>query len=369
MFNSIKYSIFRAVRDKEYMFSSLVIALLMGTIAFTMTGSMLEELEEGTLEIPVAVVEVEGSEQSAFIQILEATSMFELKFVDMETATYKLEINEVDGIFEVGYMPRLLVTRSHFRQRLLQTVADSYLINSNVLEAVASENPEYLEAAIMNIIEPNAVTSEMAIADEMVDWVQSLMILMITMTAFGGTFLGFERGIMVNNDGAIASRRITASFGKVKILIADLMGAAFVGVALSFAVWAYYVLVLGVDLEMNVGLAAVAFFLTALLGVIFGAFFALIAPGKRKTREQILNGAYMGLAMTGGFATGMRGIPLLDLINQVNPMVLLSDSLMALNMGNYTRYFGFMITLIIAAVVFLVLTLITLRRNRHVDAK
>jgi len=364
----MKYSIIRALRDKEFMFSSIVIAILMGTVMNFMTGMPLEELEEGTLEIPVAVVEIAGSQQSMFIEILEATGMFELQFVDMEEALYQLEEDTVDGIFEVGYEPRLLVTRSHFHQLLMQTIADDYVMGGNVLAAIANENPQYLEAAILSLLEPESVMSEMALADEMTDLMQTQTIIFIAMIAISGMFVGFERGIMTNNDGATASRRIMSSFGKMKLLFADLVGVALLVVVMTFGVWGYYAFVLGVTLEMNIAFAAFAFFLTALFGVSFGSFFALIAPGKRKTREQILTAAYMVMMMAAFVGAQLRN-DIIELLNSVNPMAILLDSLLALNMGNYTRYFGFMITIAIATVLFLALTIIATRRDRDVDAR
>ena len=368
MLNSMKYSIIRALRDKEFMLSTILVAVLMGTVLYFMTGSMLDELNEGTLEIPVAIVEVAGSEHSLFVEMLEAIEIFELEFVDMEEALYKLEVNDVAGIFEVGYEPRLLVMTSNFRQVLLQSVADEYLVNGSIFANIASENPEYLEAAIMSMMGLESVMSEMEIADEMIDAMQQSTILFITMTAMAGIYVGFERAIMTNNDGATASRRITSSFGKVKMLIADLVGVAFLVVVMTFGIWAYFSLILGINLEMNAWLSALAFFLTALFSVSFGAFVGLVAPGKRKTREQVVSSAYVGMMMLAFFGAQVR-IDAVELINRFNPMSVLVDSLMALNMGSYARYFGFMGVIAIATIIFLTLTIIALRRNRHVDAR
>jgi len=358
----------RALRDKEFMFGAIIMTLLMGTVFYFMTGTMLEELVDGTIEIPVAVVEISGSEQGMFTEILEMAGIFELEFVDMEEALYQLEIGAIDGIFEVSYTPRLLVTGSGFTQLVLQTVADEYVVNGHMLATIANENPAYLETAIMSLMSQRSVMTEMAIADEMPDMMQIIAILFIGMTAISGTFLGFERAIMTNNDGTTGSRRIISSFGKMRLLVADLLGATLLVVGVTFGVWAYYSFVLGVDLEMNAGLASLAFFLTALFSISFGAFFGLIAPGKRKTREQILTGAYMVMMMSGFMGAQVR-TDALELINSVNPIALFLDSLSALNMGNYTRYFGFIIIIAIATAIFLVLTIIALRRNRHVDAR
>ena len=368
MFNSMKYSIIRALRDKEFMFSTILIAILMGTVMYFMTGTMLDELNEGTLEIPVAIVEVAGREQSSFIDVLETSQMFNLEFVDREEALYKLEINDVAGIFEVGYEPRLLVLTSNFRQVILQAFADEYIINGDILANIASENPQYLEATIMSMMERVSVMNEMAIADEMIDMMQLSAILFITMTAVSGIFVGFERGIMTNNDGATASRRIMTSFGKVKILVADLVGVAFLVVVMTFGVWAYFAFILGVNLDLNVGLASLAFFLASLFSVSLGAFVGLVAPGKRKMREQLLSGAYMGMIMLAFFGSQLR-IDSVELINQFNPMSILADTLMALNMGNYVRYFGFIGTIAASTIIFLILAIISLRRNRHVDTR
>ena len=368
MLNGIKYSMIRALRDKEFMFSSILVAVLMGTVMYFMTGSMMDEVNEGTLEINVAVVEIAGSEQSMFIDILQSIDMFELDFVNREEALYLLETGDVDGIFEVGSRPHLLVTESFFRQLILQTVADEYVMNGEIFTTIGNENPQYLEAAMMSMVDQRAIMAEMEIAEHVIDMMQMFMIMFVTTGALSGIFVGFERAIMVNNDGKTASRRLVSSFGKINLLVADLLGAAFVIVLIAFAIWGYFTLVLGVALEVNLALAAVSFFLTGLFGLTFGAFFGLVAPGKRKAREQILNGAYMGMIMIGFFGAQMP-VPMIQRINDFNPLMLLVDAIMALNLGSYDRYIGFMVTIGILTVVMFVATIIALRRNRHVDAK
>lgn len=367
MLNSMKYSMIRALRDKEFMLT-IIFIVLMGTVMYSMTETMLEELEGGTLEIPIAVVEISGSEHRAFIEILETAGIFELNFVDMEEALHMLEDHDVDGVFEIGSNLSLLVTHDGFSQLLLQTVADEYIMGSHVVTTIATKNPEDLESAIISMMNQDSVIRNMEIGDLVVDMMQMSTILFITMTAVSGMFVGFERAIMTNTDGKVASRRITSSFGKMNILITDLVGVALLVVVITFGIWAYFSFVLGVNLEMNVALAALGFILTALFGVSFGAFFGLVAPGKRKTRDQILSVAYMFMVMVSFFGPLVQ-VEAIALINSVNPMSVLLDSLMALNMGNYVRYLSFIGTIAIVSVIFLGLTLIAVRRNRHVDAR
>ena len=368
MLNSMKYSMIMALRNKEFMFSSIIMAVMMGTIMHFMTGTIMEEIEEGTFEIEVAVVEIAGSENSFFLEILEAIDMLDVQFLDMEEALYQLEINEVAGIIEVGSQPRLLVVNNGFSQFVLQAIVDEYVMNSNVFVNIENENPQYLQAAMMSMIDREAVVIEMERTENITDMMQMFAIMFVTTGALSGIFVGFERAILINNDGEIGSRRLVSSFGKMKLLIMDLIGVALIVVLISFIIWAFYTMVLGVTLEINLALAGLSFFLTALFGVAFGAFFGLVAPGKRKTREQILNGVFMAIIMLGFFQANLR-TPLIEAINEFNPMMLLLDALMALNIGSYARYTGFMVTLAVSTVVLLAITLIAVRRNRDVDAK
>jgi len=95
MFNSMKYSMIMALRNKEFMFSSILIAILMGTVMYFMTGSIMDEVAEGTFEIPIAVVEIAGHEHDLFIEILDEVEMFEVEFLDMDEALYQLEAGEI----------------------------------------------------------------------------------------------------------------------------------------------------------------------------------------------------------------------------------------------------------------------------------
>ena len=368
MLNSMKYSMIMALRNKEFMFSSILVAVLMGTVMFFMTGTILDEVAEGTFEIPVAVVEIPGHEHGIFIEIIEEIEMFDLEFLDSEEALYQLETGEIEGIFEVGDEPRLLVTMANFSQLVLQTVVDEYVMGSDIIMNIASANPQYLEAAIMSMTDRESVMVEMEKAENITDMMQMFAIMFVTSGAFSGVFVGFERAVLMNNDGAIGSRRLVSSFGKMRLLVMDLVGVSLVVVLISFIIWAYYTIILNVALEINLALAGISFFLTALFSVAFGAFFGLVAPGKRKTREQILNGVFMIFIMLAFFGVNVR-TPLIQTLNAYNPITLLLDALMALNIGSYTRYVGFMVILAVSAVGLLAATLIVLRRNRNVDAK
>ena len=369
MLNSIKYSAIMVLRDKEFMFSAVMLAILMGTVNFFMTNTMLDDLMEGNLEIPVAIVEVAESEESVFVDILEATGMFELIFHEtVDDVMYQLEDHSVAGIFEVTEVPRLIVSNNGMSQLLMQAVADEYMVGHEVLTRIATENPEYLEAAVRQLMAPNSMLSEMEVADRQIDMTQFMTIMMLTIPAMSGMFAGMNYAMLTNNDGEKASRRIISSFGKLKLLIADLIGSVLVVVGCTGIVWAWFAFVLDANIGINVLLALGTFTLLALFSISFGAVFGLLAPGGRKAREQILTGAYMGMFML-MFMEPQINNDVISLINEVNPMAATLNALMALNMGSYGRYIGFMTVLAGGSIAFLVLASLAVRRNRHVDVR
>jgi hypothetical protein len=278
--------------------------------------------------------------------------------------------HRVHGIFEItDSEPRLLVTENAmFSARVLSSIIDEYVKNNQIITNIAINNPQYLESALLDMGNQGAVTTQMALMDHVIDIMQMFMIMFVTTSALAGVFVGFQRAIEVNNDQHLGSRRLVSSFGKMKLLMTDLLGVTIVSVGIAFATWAYFAVVLGVELEVNLWLAGVSFFLTAFFGVALGAFFGLVAPGTKKVREQILNGAYMGMVMLGFFGSGAR-IPWVIALNDFNPLMILVDAIMALNIGSYDRFIGFMIALGVSAVVMLIATIFALRRTRHVDAK
>ena len=370
MLSTMKYSMLRALRDKELIFSSLLMAVLMGTVMHFMADGFMAQVNDGTFEVLAAVVVTDENHPSTFVDILEELDMFVLDFVDMDEALYLLEQNEINGIFEIGSAPkpRMIVPASFFSQRVMQMVLDEYIMNNRIFTEIAMNNPQYLESAVMSLIDRDPILAEMAISENVIDIMQMFMIMFVTTGALSGVFVGFERAILLNNDDKIGSRRLVSSFGKMKLMLADLLGSAVVVVLIAAATWAYFALVLGVEMEVNLALAGLSFFVTGMFGLTFGAFFGFVAPGKRKMREQILNGAYMGMVVLGFFGAQINS-PMINNINNFNPLMLLVDAIMALNIGSYERYVGFMITLSVATVLMLIVTIISLRRNRHVDAK
>jgi len=343
----------------------------MGTMFFFMTDTMLNELIDGTITLEIGVVQVAGEyEHATFLDILDAAGeLFDIQMMEMDEALNALENGEIYGIFEIGNALNLLVTSDGFRQILMQQFADSYLQHQEILMTILAENPAYFENAVMRMIEQTPITSEMEMANEMPDMMQNIAITMIAITSAIPFFQGFDRALKVNNDGKIGSRRIISSFGKMNMLVGDLIGVAVLQVILTMIAWAYFAFILGINIEASIPLAALAFFVASVFSVAFGAFFGLVAPGKEKTREQILNAVVMIGAMTAGMSSTIRGIAVMDAINAVNPMVLIADAVLALTLDNMPRYIGFVSTMAGATVLLLAITFITLRRNRHVDLK
>ena len=368
MINSIKYSMIRALRDKEFIFSSLLVSIAMGTIMYFATGTMMDEINDGSFEIQIAVVTDAATGESQFVQVLEEIHFIAPTFTNMEDALSLLEHNEITGIFEITDAPVLLVRASGPRAQILQSIADAYITNSQILERIAMENPTYLESAIARMMTQTAVLEPMGNAADLTSMMQLMMIAFVSMAAISGVFVGFERAILTNNDASKGSRRLVSAAGKMNILAGDLVGGALVALGLSTIIWAYFALVLNVELHVNLFFTALAAFLVCLFGVSFGAFFGLVAPGKRKTREQILQLFYMAFIMLAMFGAQVR-IPVITTINRFNPASLMMDALTALNIGNIGQYIAFMMTLVIVSVVCLILTFVSLRRNRDVDTQ
>jgi len=371
MLNTIKYSFLRALRNKEHVISSVAISLLMGTMFFFMTDTMLDELIDGSITLEIGVVQVAGEDEHAtFLDILDAAgALFEIQMMEMDEALYALENDEIYGIFEIGNELNLLVVNDGFRQIIMQQFADSYLQHHEILMTILATNPAYFDHAMMSILAQTPVMSEKEMANEMPDMIQNLAITMIAITSVIPFFQGFDRALKVNNDGKIGSRRIISSFGKMNMLIGDLIGVAVLQVILTMITWAYFAFVLGINIEASIPLSILAFFIASAFSVAFGAFLGLVAPGKEKTREQILNVVVMIGAFAAGMSATIRGIAVVDAINTVNPFVLIADAVLALTLDNMPRYIGFISTIAGATVVLLAITFITLRRNRHVDLK
>jgi len=369
MLNGIKYSALRAIRDKEFVLSSLLIAILMGTVNFFMADNVMTELTEGNINIPIAIVETHGSEESFLADVLEATDMFEISFHnDVESIMYQLEDNTVAGIFEIGETPRLIVANNGWNQNLMLAIADEYVIRQTVMNQILTENPQYFEYVMTAMLNEITLMAEMPISENQVNMLQFMTMMMIVMPALGGMFVGLERAMLTNNDGEKASRRIISSMGKFKMLIADLIGSTIISMLLSVIAWAWFAFVLGVDLDLNLAWGALTLLIMALFSVTFGAIFGLLAPGGRKAREQILQGVYMGLFMI-GFIGGQFHNDTIRLINQFNPISLSIDALMALSMGSYGRYITFMSIFAGVTIVCLILLNFAVRRNRHVDVR
>ena len=367
MFQQIKYSFLGTLRNKEHLISSLAVSILMGTVLHFITGVNFVA-EETT--IPVAIVN-EGfeSEHAEFVELLSGmdlmTPIYELNITD---AMYQLESGAVDGIFEVGADLRLIVAQSGLNQRILAQITDEYLRVSSVLTRVAVNNPEYLEAATNNITNFVSLNQEMELASGLTDPFSHMTFMLIALTSLMCIYQGFEKTIKIQDGSrALSGRRQSSVASKVKMLVADLIGLSLLQFVYSVIVWAYFVFVMNAPVDGNLVLIVATLFIGCLFATTFGAFFGIVIPGKVELREKMLNGGFMIFAMLGGFGIQLRGNQILDIAQSINPVMLLTDSLLALRVDNLGRYIQFISILFALTTFFLVISIIFLRRNRHAD--
>lgn len=193
---------------------------------------------------------------------------------------------------------------------------------------------------------------------------------LIAMTCLYGGILGM---VSINknlaNMGSIGKRiSVSITPKRITILSSALAGyiAEIIGLSLLFI---FTIFILKVDYGSNLPLIILLSLVGSLTGLSLGIFCASIF----KTNENTKLGLIIAITMTGCFLSGMMGITMkyiidknVPIVNKLNPASLITDSFYSLyHYSSLDRYWGNIISLIIIAIILILLSIRSLRRQKY----
>ena len=182
---------------------------------------------------------------------------------------------------------------------------------------------------------------------------------------FGMTAINRNLPNMSNNGKRVA----VSPIGKGKLIISSVLAGyiiALIGLALLFI---YTVFVLNVDYGTNIFLIIILGIIGSFAGLSMGLMIGAIV----KTNENTKNGIIIAVTMFGCFLSGMMGITMkyivdknLPILNKINPASMITDGFYSLYYyDTLDRYFFNIASLLIFAVIMILLSYISLRRQKY----
>lgn len=375
---NFKYALLRLMRNKANLFWILVFPIVLGCffkIAFSnITAS------ESFHTIPVAVVEGDNADATAFHTMIEQLSgdsedaMLSATFCDDKKARTLLEKGKVDGIFYTTDTVELAVNSdlsdASINQSILQSLLTQYYLNRDLIVQILTTNPGNIESLVDSIGQSVDTRKEVSLTRNNIDTYDQYFYNLIAMaclyTAMGGINLAINNSA---NLSSLAARKTIAPAKRAALIGTELLAIILFESLLNMVSFLFIVTVLEIHMTTHLGLALLTILISTTFSITFGMFLGCVGPKSEGGKTGLMFAVVMPLCFLSGLMMGtMRMVveKYAPFVNRINPAALISDSFYALN--NYdtlTRYTGNILTLLLMAALFLIISILVTRRKTY----
>lgn len=369
------YQIKIIFRSPSIMFWSICFPLILGTLFYFMFSGL--NVAEQFSEVPVGVVMLEDND--IFMEMLEevevenGTSMFEVKQYDKkEEAAEALKQEEVAGYILVqGEDFKMVAKESSISASLIKIFLDQYKQNSAMIESVAKEHPERVGALVNGLyqesgIEISAIPLKGQDKDPYNQYFYALLAMACLMAASVGVNLGLKSQADLSPVGV---RRNVSPTKKMSQVITDFFAALCIYCILMTGVLAVLVFVFKRDFGNNTFLILLGTWVGCFTGLAGGTMIAVALKGAKQSKD----GIAVAFFMVSSFLGGLQWVDITyileencPIINRINPATLIVNSFKSLAVfGDYEQYAINQVTLLGIGILFLVISIMKLRRTRY----
>lgn len=386
--HNLKYTIKSLLKNRTLIFWTFAFSIILSTF-FYMAFSNIENDEK--LQIfDIAVIDNDGFEkQEIYKETLKKLSqesddkLFNIKYVGKEEAEDLLEKSEIEGyiLFE-NETPKIVVKNTGTYQTIIKFVVDEIEQTKTVVRDLTEQDiKKEIENGNINFNTENIVNNILAkinneklelknISNSNLSYMMIEYYTVIAMACMYGGMIGITaiNGCLANMSNR--GKRIAVSpTRKSVIVLSSAIGAYFVsliGVALLII---FLVLALKVNFGTNLGLVI----LLAMIGNLAGTSLGVLIASCFKVSEGTKTGITISVSMILSVLSGMMGVTLkylidknAPIINRMNPNNLITDGFYSLYYYNtLERYWSDILNLLIFSIICLVISFISLRREKY----
>ena len=387
--HNFKYAFKTLLKNRMLIFWTFAFPLILGTF-FHMAFSNIENSEKLDL-IHIAIVDNEEFQQNDIMrETLKKISdeknedrLFVTKYVTEEKAKNLLKEGEITGymILEKD-TPKVIVQTNGINETVFKSVIEEITQTSEMIGDLAKDeikkemmsgntpvNVEEIYNSILEKIQNQTVQIE-DISSNHLSYTMIEFYTLIAMTCLYGGILGM---VAINQNLANMSsngkRVAVAPTSKGKVVLSSVMASyiiQLIGLAILFI---YTIFVLKVDYGTNLPLIVLLGGVGSLAGLSLGLAIGTLL----KANENLKTGILISITMLGCFLSGMMGITMkyiidknIPIINKLNPASMITDGFYALYYyDTLDRYFFNVISLLIFAIVAIIISGISLRRQKY----
>lgn len=369
------YQIKMLFRSPAALFWSVVFPVILGGLFYFMFGNIgnVEQFSEVSVGI---IVEKENDSFMEMIKDVEAeegAAMFKVtEYEKTKDAEAALEEEEIEGYVIVkGEDFEMVVTESSISSSLIKTFLDQYKQNYALIEEVATKHPERVADMVMSLYEGSEVgISEIPLKGQDKDPYTQYFYALLAMACLIASSVGVHNGLSIQADlSSVGARRNVAPTKKMTQVLIDFLATLFVYCILMTGVLGILVFVYKQDFGTHVGLVLLATYVGSFVGLAGGTMLAVILKGTKAAKEGISVAFFMVSSFLGGLQWGDITYILekhCPIINRINPATLMVNSYKSLVVfGDISQYMVNVITLLGIGMIFLVISIMKLRRTRY----
>lgn len=280
----------------------------------------------------------------------------------------KLDNEEISGYLYLDNTSHIVIKSNGINESVFKYVVEEINTVSNGINTIEFKNIEEISKYATTLM-----NSEVKVNDTTKKNMSYTMIEFYTLIAmtclYGASLSMFSLNQILPNMSNKGKRVGVSPVSKFKMILATL-GASFItqviGVLLLFV---FTIFVLNVDYGSNIFLVI----LLALVGSFAGLSLGVFVSSVLKKNENTKLGFIIGLTMVFSFFAGMMGITMkyiidknIPIVNQINPVSMITDGLYALYYyDTLDRYIFNIISLLIFSFVLIFISFIFLRRQKY----
>lgn len=380
--HNFRYALKTLLKSKELVFWTAAFPFILA-ILFNLAFARLHDYDIFEA-FDVAVVNDESFEnnvvfKTAFESLGDGEEkLFNLHYVDKDEAEKLLEDEKVDGyVYFVDDKPRVKIKTNGTNQTVLTTVTEqveqsAYMINDIATANIAKSAGQEVDVAKIYQNAVAAVTnSEANIKDDshVMNMVSIEFYTLIAMACMQGAMLSVELTNRCLPNITNKGKRVAVAPTKKGILVTSSLLSGYVVLLGSVSLLILFMrFILGVEFGSNIFLIILLAAVGSLTATMMGIFLSIAL----KTNEGAKNVVVIIVTMVGCLFAGMFGgmkmyfDELLPFVNKISPVGLITDGFYSLYYyDDPARYAINIVSLLVVAGVFLLLSIRKLRRTRY----
>lgn len=372
------YRIRIMLKEWGTLFWSLAFPLFLGIVFYFMFGNIAEM--EMFQEMPVGVVTSAEAENTEFLEFAKTIEMDDgvhmfaiTEFASMDEALVSLQDEKIRGIIDLNNDYELTIMDSETDTSLIKSFVDQYKQNEKLIRNMIETNPELVPAiveGIKNEADREIVLSNIELKGQDKDCYSQYFFAIIAMTCLIGCTVGLGITKNIQADvSAIGARRNVAPTSKARQIVTDFIATFFVYDVLTVIVVLFMVFVLKRDFGTNLPLVFLSTFVGNFNGISAGLLIGVLVKGSNSKKEGLCVTYFMASSFLAGLQWNNITFVLeknCPIINRINPATLIVNSFKSLAVfGDIEKYLYNILTLFAIGVLFLVLSIMKLRRMKY----